>query len=208
MPVLVLTAVFLFVCPLIFMGIVTMWMLLKQKISDELSTCVTKIKHEIADDLSAHGTKIANELDAKNNTTITAEIERILTDVYKKLTAEINTKISNELSTRLSEINTELNDKLTAEIKKINSRDAGYASEAQKLFNDMATRINNIEEAYYNNFASVNASIEALQNGLIQHYAITRRNQPIEADLLSFLLSSPPAYSHSYKNNKVISIIT
>ncbi|RIB02999.1 hypothetical protein C2G38_2226286 [Gigaspora rosea] len=107
MPVLVLIAVFLFICPLIFMGIVTMWILLKQKISDELSTCVTKIKHEIADDL-----------DAKNNTTITAEIERILTDIYKKLTAEINTKISNELSTRLSEINTKLNDKLTAKIKK------------------------------------------------------------------------------------------
>ncbi|CAG8793557.1 37563_t:CDS:2, partial [Gigaspora margarita] len=152
------------------------------KISDELSICVTKIKHEIADDLSAHGTKITNELDAKNNTTITAEIERILTDVYKKLTAEINTKISNELFTRLSEINTELNDKLTAEIKKINSYNAGYASEAQKLFNDMATRINNIKKACYNNFASVNASIEALQNGLIQHYAITRRNQPIEAN--------------------------
>ncbi|CAG8570834.1 1965_t:CDS:2 [Gigaspora margarita] len=157
-------------------------MLLKQKISDELSTCVTKIKHEIANDLFAHSTKIANKLDAKNNTTIIAEIKRILTDVYKKLIAEINTKISNELSTRLSEINTELNDKLTTEIKKINSRDAGYASEAQKLFNDMATRINNIEEACYNNFASVNTSIKALQNGLIQYYTITRRNQPIEAD--------------------------
>ncbi|CAG8845573.1 44231_t:CDS:2, partial [Gigaspora margarita] len=59
-----------------------------------------------------------------------------------------------ELSTHLSEINTKLNDKLIAEIKKINSRDAGYASEAQKLFNDMATKINNIEEACYNNFAS------------------------------------------------------
>ncbi|CAG8856555.1 39544_t:CDS:1, partial [Gigaspora margarita] len=108
-------------------------MLLKQKISDELFTCVTKIKYEITDDLSAHGTKIANELDAKNNTTITTEIKRILTYVYKKLIAEINTKISNELSTCLSEINTKLNNKLTAKIKKINSCDAGYTSKAQKL---------------------------------------------------------------------------
>ncbi|CAG8823479.1 11866_t:CDS:1, partial [Dentiscutata erythropus] len=62
------------------MGIVTMWMILKQKISEELSTHVTKIKHEIADDLFACGTKITNELNGKNNTTITAEIKRILTD--------------------------------------------------------------------------------------------------------------------------------
>jgi len=43
---------------------------------------------------------------------ITAEIEKILTDVY-------NTKIANELS----EINTELNSKLTAEIEKFKARD-------------------------------------------------------------------------------------
>ncbi|CAG8744648.1 7454_t:CDS:2, partial [Racocetra fulgida] len=94
---------------------------------------------------------IANELDKKNNTTITAEIKRILTnDVYRKLTAEINTKITNELSTRLSEINTELNSKLIAKITKINTCDAGYASEAQKIFsmiNNITTKVNNIEEA-------------------------------------------------------------
>ena len=111
-----------------------------------------KLSMKIADDLSAHGTKIANELDTKNNTTITAEIERILTDAYRKLTAEINTKITNELSTCLFEINIKLNSKLTAKITKINTRDVGYASEIQKLFNNMATRINNIEKACYNNF--------------------------------------------------------
>ena len=46
----------------------------------------------------------------------------------------------------------------------------------------MTTRINSIEEACRNDFASVNASIEALQNGLIQYYAIARRNQPVETD--------------------------
>ncbi|CAG8724397.1 10621_t:CDS:2, partial [Gigaspora margarita] len=151
--------------------ITTMWSNLKQKISDKLSACITKI---------------IEDLDTKNHL---PEIE----NTFTKITAEINTKITNELTARLFEINssftvelgkinTKLNDKLTVEIKKINSRDVGYASEAHKLFNDMTTRINNIEEACYNNFASVNASIEALQNGLIQHYAIIRRNQPIEAD--------------------------
>ncbi|CAG8851119.1 17294_t:CDS:2, partial [Gigaspora margarita] len=98
-----------------------MWMILKQKIFEELSVCVTKIKHEIANDFSARRTKIANKLNTKNNATIIVEIKRILTNVYRKLTAEINTKITNELF----EINTELNNKLITEITKINTHDAG-----------------------------------------------------------------------------------
>ncbi|CAG8780552.1 4940_t:CDS:2, partial [Dentiscutata erythropus] len=136
--------------------------------------------HEIADDLSAHGTKIANELDGKNNTTITVEIKRILTDdVYRKLIAEINTKIINELSTRLSEINTELNSKLIAEITKINTRDAGYASEVQKIFsmvNNITTKVNNIEEACRNEFSRINVVIEDLQNKINQHYTVVQRS--------------------------------
>ncbi|CAG8674935.1 1212_t:CDS:2, partial [Dentiscutata erythropus] len=150
------------------------------KISEELSAHVTKIKHEIADDLSARGTKIANELDRKNNTTITAEIKRILTDdVYRKLTAEINTKIINELSTHLSEINTELNSKLIIEITKINTRDAGYASEAQKIFsmvNNITMKVNNIEESCCNEFSRINVVIEDLQNKINQHYAVVQKS--------------------------------
>ena len=62
------------------MGIVTMWMNLKQKISDELSACdikintsitveITKIKNEI-------NTKIADDLSLRDGS-FTAEIERI-----------------------------------------------------------------------------------------------------------------------------------
>src|SRR2546426_10946035 len=80
---LTLTAVFLFIGPVLFIGIATMWSNLKQKISDELSARVTII---------------INDLDTKNNT---PEIENI----FSKLTAKINTKIANELSTRISEIN-------------------------------------------------------------------------------------------------------
>src|SRR6266542_4801725 len=104
-PFLVLTAVFLFVSPAIFVGIVTMWSNLKQKISDELSARVTKI---------------VNDLDIKNNT---SEIENI----FNKLTVKINTKITNELSACLSEINSSFtvklgknNNKLIAEFAKIN----------------------------------------------------------------------------------------
>jgi hypothetical protein len=136
MPFLALSAVFSFVISAIFMGIVAMWMILKQKISDELSACdikvntsitaeITKIKNEI-------NTKIADDISSCDGS-FTAKIERIL-----------NTKIANELSARLSEVNStftaelvrnnnELNKKLTGEIAKINSRDAGYVSEAQKI---------------------------------------------------------------------------
>ena len=70
MPFLTLTAVFLFIGPVLFIGIATMWSNLKQKISDELSARVTRI---------------VNDLDTKNNTP--EEIEK----TSSKLTAEINT---------------------------------------------------------------------------------------------------------------------
>src|SRR6266496_1872677 len=88
MPFLILTAVFLFIGPVLFIGIATMWSNLKQKISDELSACVTKI---------------VNDFDTKNNTL--EEIEKTFTKINKKFMAEFNTKISNEVTTRLSEIN-------------------------------------------------------------------------------------------------------
>ena len=108
----------------------------------------------------------------KNNT---PEIENI----FSKLTAEINTKITNELSARLSEVNStftaelgrinnDLNNKLTREIKKIHSRDAGYASEAQKILsmvNNVTTRLDNIEEACRNDFSSVNVAMEIRELG-------------------------------------------
>ncbi|KAF0470227.1 hypothetical protein F8M41_025418 [Gigaspora margarita] len=111
-------------------------------------------------------------------------------------------EINSSFAAELSKINIELNDKFTAEIKNINSRDVGYASEAQKLFN-MTRRINGIKEACYNNFASVNASIEASQNGLIQHYAITRRNQPIEADQQS-VSNYSEASNRSHTSSSVV----
>src|SRR2546427_6180831 len=95
MPFLTLTAVFLFIGPVLIIGIATMWSNLKQKISDELFARVTRI---------------VNDLDTKNNT---PEIENI----FSKLTVEINTKITNELSARLSEINSSF----TMELSKNNN---------------------------------------------------------------------------------------
>src|SRR5206468_4037936 len=79
MPFLTLTAVFLFISPVLYIGITTIWSNIKQKISDELSTRVTRI------------------VNAKNNI---PEIENI----FNKLTAKINTKIINKLSAHLSEL--------------------------------------------------------------------------------------------------------
>src|SRR3954452_17653870 len=89
MPFLTLTAIFLFIGLVLFIGIATMWSNLKQKISDELS---------------AHVTRIVNDLDTKNNTP--KEIEKTFIEINKKFMAEFNTKISNEVTTRLFEINT------------------------------------------------------------------------------------------------------
>src|SRR5215211_3301056 len=140
----------------------------------------------------------------KNKTrdgSIPAEIERLLTDVYKKLSTEVNTKIANELSARLSEINstftaeldrinndlnnklneevnagfgkinTELNGKLTAEAEKNKARDDDFTREAQEILNDITTKVNNIEEACRNEFRRINVVIENLQNETNQHYA-------------------------------------
>ena len=80
------------------------------------------IRNKFSNDLPSRDNKIANELSAriseinvnftaeieKNKAcdgSITAEIERLLTDVYKKLSAEVNSKIANELSAHLSEVN-------------------------------------------------------------------------------------------------------
>src|SRR3954452_23634211 len=197
MPFLTLTAVFLFIGPVLIIRIATMWSNLKQKISDELSARVTRI---------------VDDLDTKNNT---LEIENI----FSKLTAEINTKITNELSARLSEVNSsftaelvrnnnELNKKLTGEIAKINSRDAGYVSEVQKILSmvdNVTTRLDNIEEACRNDFGnisseftSIKTSIEAFRNEMIQHYAIAQRLQ-VEYDQLS---NSSCSSNSSLEKNK------
>ena len=143
MPFLTLTAVFLFIGPVLFIGIATVWSNLKQKISDELSARVTRIVYD---------------LDTKNNT---PEIENI----FSKLTAEINTKITNKLSARLSEVNSSFtaelgknNNKLTAEIKNFKAHDAGYIIEAQKILG----RLNNIEEACHNDFGRIRSLEESV----------------------------------------------
>ncbi|RIA92514.1 hypothetical protein C1645_820662 [Glomus cerebriforme] len=174
-----------------------------------LSTCflIYVIRNQFSNHFPTHDNKVANELSARmfeingiltaeieNNKTrdgsITAKIERLLTDVYKKLSTEVNTKIANELFTRLFEVNStftvelvknnnELNKKLTGEIAKINSRDAGYASEVQKIFsivNNITTKVNNIEEACRNDFCRINVVIKNLQNEINQHYAIVQRS--------------------------------
>ncbi|RGB21715.1 hypothetical protein C1646_777441 [Rhizophagus diaphanus] len=126
----------------------------KQKISDELSACITRI---------------INDLDTKNNT---PEIENI----FSKLIAEINTKITNELFTRISKINSTFtaelgknNNKLTTEIKKINSHDVRYASEAQKILsmvNNVTTRLDNIKEACRNNFGNISSEFTLIKTSI------------------------------------------
>jgi hypothetical protein len=114
------------------------------------------LRQKISDEISVRATKIANDLSAHDTKTFDAELGRIYA---------------------------EINDKLTTEIRKINSRDANYATEAQKILSmvsNLTTKLNTIEEACRDNFGrfttdftSINASIEALQHEMIRHYANT-----------------------------------
>ncbi|RIA98401.1 hypothetical protein C1645_731746 [Glomus cerebriforme] len=144
---------------------------IRNKFFNDLPSRDNKITNELSAHISEINVNLIAEIEKNkaHDESITAEIKRILTNVYKKLNAKINTKITNELSAYLPEINStftaklrrinnKLNAKLTAEIKKINSCDADYASEAQRVL----SIVNNIEEACHNDFASVNASIKAL----------------------------------------------
>ena len=73
MPFLALSAVFLLVSPVIFMGFATIWSNIKQKVSDELY---------------ARAIEIVDDLD-------TPEIEKTFTEINDKLTAKVDRNISN-----------------------------------------------------------------------------------------------------------------
>src|ERR1044072_8914915 len=104
-PFLVLTAVFLFIGPVLIIGIATMWSNLKQKISDELSAYVIKILIDLGileiGKRSLHD-QIFTELNDKFdtcisdiNSTFTAKLGRINNDLNNKLNEEVNAKRSN-----------------------------------------------------------------------------------------------------------------
>ncbi|EXX64857.1 uncharacterized protein OCT59_000893 [Rhizophagus irregularis] len=137
----------------------------------------SNIKQKVSDELYARAIKIVND--------DTPEIEKTFTEINDRLTAKVNANISNfnsSFTAEISRIYAEINGKLNAEAKKIKACDDDFSKEVQKILsmiNNVTTRLNNIEEACCNDFASVNASIDALQNGLIQYYAIARRNQPV-----------------------------
>ena len=76
--------------------------------ANELSACMSEINGTLTAEIEKNKTRDGN---------ITAEIERLLTGVYKKLSTEVNTKITNELSARLSEINSTF----TADLDRINN---------------------------------------------------------------------------------------
>ncbi len=69
--------------------------------------------------------------------------------------------------------------------KKIKACDDDFTEKAQKILlivNNMITRLDNIKESCHNDFVSVNASIKAFQNGLIQYYTINRKIQLAKTD--------------------------
>ncbi|RIA79759.1 hypothetical protein C1645_839971 [Glomus cerebriforme] len=99
MPFLILTAVFLFIGPVLFMRITTIWSNIKQKVFDEFY---------------ARTIKIVNDLD-------TSEIEKTFIEFNDKLTAKVDMSISNFKSTFIAEISkiyAKIDGKLIAEAEK------------------------------------------------------------------------------------------
>ena len=162
-----------------------------------LSACflIYVIRNQFSNHPPTHDNKMANELSAhmsEINGILTAEIERLLTGIYKKLSTEVNTKIANELFTRLSEINstftaeldrinndlnnklneevnaefgkinTELNSKLTAKAKKNKARDDDFTKETQKI-STVTERLDRIEEACHNDFGNISSEFTSIK---------------------------------------------
>ncbi|RGB23284.1 hypothetical protein C1646_774732 [Rhizophagus diaphanus] len=85
-----------------------------------------------------------------------------------KISDKLSACVTKIINVNISIIKNEIYSNFTTEI---NSRDAGYTTEAQKIL----TIVSNIKEACCNKFDSVRASIEILQNDMVQCYAMTRR---------------------------------
>ncbi|UZO08390.1 uncharacterized protein OCT59_028647 [Rhizophagus irregularis] len=166
MPFLTLTAVFLFIGPVLIMGIATMWSNLKQKISDELS---------------AHVIKILIDLGILNNIPKRSLHDQIFTELNDKFDTCIS-DINSIFTEKLDRINNDLNSKLTAEAEKNEARDDDFTKETHLMISTVTERLDRIEEACRNDFGnisseftSIKASIEILQNDLAQRYAVVRR---------------------------------
>jgi len=142
---LALSIIFLFIDPAIFVGIITMWANLKQKISYEL----TKIAYESID------------------SAVSVEVGKIKHEISANLTAEINTE---ELYSRVSEIN----DKSTAETNRILASLNTIANKIREIKKILEQHHNNFCEIS-SKFALINSSIEILQNDMAQYYAVIPR---------------------------------
>src|ERR1051325_6216618 len=117
MPFLTLTAVFLFIGPVLIIGIATMWSNLKQKISD---------------DLSARVIKILIDLGILNNIPKRSLHDQIFTELNDKFDTCIS-DINSIFTEKLDRINNDLNSKLTAEAEKNKARDDDFTKETHSM---------------------------------------------------------------------------
>ena len=149
---LALSIIFLFISPAIFVGIVTMYGNLKQKISNELSAHIIKILIDLG---------ILNNIPEIGKRSLHDQIFTELNDKFDTYISDINSTFTAELG----RINNDLNNKLTADTEKNKARDDNFTRKAQKIFsmvNNIITKVNNIEEACRNEFSRINVIIENL----------------------------------------------
>ena len=157
MPFLTLTAVFLFIGLVLFIGIATMYGNLKQKISNKLSAHVIKIliDLDILNNIPEIGKRslhdqIFTELNDKFDTCI-SDINSTFTAKLGRINNDLNNKLNEKVNVGFGKINTELNSKLTAEAEKNKARDDDFTREAQRIFsmiNNVTSRLDEIINFY------------------------------------------------------------
>ena len=152
---LVLTAIFLFISPAIFVGIIIMYGNLKQKISNELSACVIKIVNDFGTEnniLEIEKRPLCDQIFTELNDKLIAKVDACISDVNSSFTA------------KFGRIYAEINSKLTMKAEKNKARDDDFTRKAQKIFsmvNNIITKVNNIE-ACRNEFSRINVVIKNL----------------------------------------------
>ena len=112
MPFLTLTAVFLFIGPVLIIGIATMWSNLKQKISDELSAHVIKILIDLG---------ILNNIPEIGKRSLHDQIFTELNDKFDTCISDINSTFTAKLGSINNDLNNKLNEEVNAGFGKINT---------------------------------------------------------------------------------------
>ncbi|RGB40894.1 hypothetical protein C1646_752768 [Rhizophagus diaphanus] len=121
-----------------------------------IATMWSNLKQKISDELSAYVIKILIDLGKLNN----------IPEIGKR---SLHDQIFTELNDKFDICISDINSTFTAKLGRINN-------DLNNKFNEEVNAVNNIEEAYRNEFSRINVVIKNLQNEINQHYAVVQRS--------------------------------